>query len=389
MNRRWELDALRGLMLVLMTLTHLPTRLAGPFGQPFGFVSAAEGFVFLSAYVAGQVYSRRQRRDGPDEMRSAFLQRALKVYLCQVGLLLFLFGVVAAIGVLRSEAAITDLVDFYLARPGAALLAGLALVYNPPLLDILPMYVLFMLVSPMLLLHGPRGGWGVVLGASVLLWLGSQFDLGPRLYEGVAALTGLAVPTHETGSFHLLAWQFLWVLGLWMGAQDLDDSAPPLRFPRWMVGAAWAWALACLAWRHAVGQAPFGADEALNLLFDKWRLAPLRLLDFFALLVLTMHHGAWLKAHLPRLAVLETLGRAALPVFCAHLVAVLTALAFAGAATPERPGWIDAAVLGAGFAAMWLVAELVALIDRRTAALRARLSARRSGSPPARPGAAQ
>ena len=33
-----ELDALRGLMLVLMTLTHLPTRLSSPLGQPFGYV---------------------------------------------------------------------------------------------------------------------------------------------------------------------------------------------------------------------------------------------------------------------------------------------------------------------------------------------------------------
>jgi uncharacterized membrane protein len=41
MNRLWELDALRGLMLVLMTLTHLPTRFSDPAGQPFGWVSAA------------------------------------------------------------------------------------------------------------------------------------------------------------------------------------------------------------------------------------------------------------------------------------------------------------------------------------------------------------
>ncbi len=56
MKRYWEIDALRGLMLVLMTVTHLPTRLTDPLGQPFGFVSAAEGFVLLSAFVAGLVY---------------------------------------------------------------------------------------------------------------------------------------------------------------------------------------------------------------------------------------------------------------------------------------------------------------------------------------------
>jgi hypothetical protein len=52
-QRYWEVDALRGLMLVLMTVTHLPSRLTDPLGQPFGFVSAAEGFVLLSAFMAG------------------------------------------------------------------------------------------------------------------------------------------------------------------------------------------------------------------------------------------------------------------------------------------------------------------------------------------------
>ena len=44
-GRAWEMDALRGVMLVAMTLTHLPTRFSSPAGQPLGFVSAAEGFV--------------------------------------------------------------------------------------------------------------------------------------------------------------------------------------------------------------------------------------------------------------------------------------------------------------------------------------------------------
>jgi len=58
MERQTELDWLRGLMLVLMTVTHLPTWFSAHLGQPFGFVSAAEGFVFLSAYLVGSVYWR-------------------------------------------------------------------------------------------------------------------------------------------------------------------------------------------------------------------------------------------------------------------------------------------------------------------------------------------
>ena len=69
-GRLWQVDALRGLMLVLMTLTHVPTRWSSPAGQPFGYVSAAEGFVLLSAFMAGWVYTaraeeERHRRDAP------------------------------------------------------------------------------------------------------------------------------------------------------------------------------------------------------------------------------------------------------------------------------------------------------------------------------------
>ncbi|MCU1296441.1 MAG: acyltransferase family protein [Acidobacteriaceae bacterium] len=49
-QRRPELDALRGLMLTLMTLAHLPTQAQVITNQQLGFVSEAEGFVFLSAF---------------------------------------------------------------------------------------------------------------------------------------------------------------------------------------------------------------------------------------------------------------------------------------------------------------------------------------------------
>jgi hypothetical protein len=56
MQRRIELDAARGVMLVWMTLTHLPTMVSTYSNQPFGFVSGAEGFMFLSALFTGRIY---------------------------------------------------------------------------------------------------------------------------------------------------------------------------------------------------------------------------------------------------------------------------------------------------------------------------------------------
>lgn len=98
MTRRLDIDALRGLMLVLMTFTHLPTRFASPFGQPLGFVSSAEGFVFLSAFMCGWIYSERAKRDGLSSMRRALWQRATAIYACQIALLVFLLTIVASIG---------------------------------------------------------------------------------------------------------------------------------------------------------------------------------------------------------------------------------------------------------------------------------------------------
>lgn len=388
MTRRWELDALRGLMLVLMTLTHLPTRFSDPFGQPFGFVSAAEGFVFLSAYMAGDVYTRRHDRRGETEMKSAFWRRAFKLYVIQVALLVFAFSVIALAGALAHQSAVTDMLDFYFQRPFTAFAASLLLLYNPPLLDILPLYVMFMLLSPVVLIHGLRGGWTLLLAASIAMWLLAQFDVGASLHEAAVAFIRLPVPLAHTGAFDVFAWQLLWMLGLWMGAQDARGNPPPTRFPDWMLRAALIYALTCLMWRHAIGQSPFGADATLNLLFDKWQLGPLRLLDFFALLIVVLAFGTRLKAALPRVAALETLGRAALPVFCAHLVATLIALAWIGRPRPERPWSVDVLTLVATLLLLWLVALVTQWLERPAQALRERLSAPRRWSVPAPQGQA-
>lgn len=374
--RHWELDALRGLMLVLMTLTHLPTRFASPAGQPFGFVSAAEGFVLLSAYVAGLVYTRRERRDGAQRMQQAFWRRALKLYGLQAGLLVFLFTVVLGVGALLGQPAVLNLASFFLERPLVALAGALALVYNPPLLDILPLYVLFMVASPVLLLHGLHRGWRGILAGSVALWLGAQFGLGAWLYGTLAGLLHWPVPVDQTGSFHLLAWQFPWVLGLWLGASHAEQpDAPPLRFPRWMVHGALAVTMVGMAWRHAVGQVPFPGMPEFNLLFDKWQLGPLRVISLFALIVLVWHHGPALARRMPTPKLLVTYGQASLPVFVAHVALVLALLATVGEPDADRPWLIDVLLLVGAFAILDGVALLSVTLDEA----QARRVARRAG----------
>jgi len=386
-GRRVDLDAVRGLMLVLMTLTHLPTRWSDPFGQPFGYVSAAEGFVMLSAYMAGMVYTGRGLQEGVPAMRRAFLQRALKIYGCQAALLLFLFSFIAAFGLGAENPDVRYLISYYLREPLTAFWSALLLVHNPPLLDILPLYIVFMLASPWVLAWGLTRGWGGVLAASTLLWALAQFDFGTWAYGVLQGATGLPVPLRETGSFEMFGWQFLWVFGLYMGAGAARGEPAPT-FPRWIVVFALAYALATLVWRHAVGQVPFGPNEALNAPWDKWHLGPLRLINFFALLVLAMRFGPALMARLPRQRWLELLGAASLPVFCTHLVLVLIALLAVGAPKPERPLAIDAAILLASFAVLTVVAAISGRLDAYATAFKARRAARRSArrAAPGRPG---
>jgi hypothetical protein len=368
-QRYWEVDALRGLMLVLMTVTHLPTRLTDPLGQPFGFVSAAEGFVLLSAFMAGLVYSRTGHRDGIDAMRRAFWQRALKIYMAQAATLLFLFTIIAAVGLRIDQPAVKNLMSYYLTQPREGFLFGLLLVYEPALLDILPMYIFFMLLSPWVLAFAFRHGWTPVILTSTAVWAAAQFGLSEAIYRLAVRWTGIPVPFHEMGAFNAYAWQFLW-----MGAARSAPGALPLRMPPWLLVVAAPIALYGFYWRHhgPHGQAPFGADDHLNLLFDKWLLGPLRLVDLVALGVLAIGFGPALMRRLPRLHWLEAMGSASLPVFCAHLVAVLLVLAFYGGNQTARPWWGDALLLAAVFGGLYAVARATLWVDARRAARRFR-----------------
>jgi hypothetical protein len=183
------------------------------------------------------------------------------------------------------------------------------------------------------------------------------------------------VPFDQTGAFDLPAWQFLWMLGLALGAGGIASGREQVgrpRFPRWWLRTALGVALIGLGWRHWRGQAPFEHWQHLNVLLDKWHLGPLRLINFFALLTLALHYGPAIVARLPRMRFLEVLGAASLPVFCAHLVVVLLSLAVLGPPAPERPAWMDAALLAGTFAVLYAVATVAQLGTDGVVALWAR-----------------
>ncbi|MFZ0743151.1 MAG: OpgC domain-containing protein [Terracidiphilus sp.] len=324
LERRPELDALRGLFLVWMTLTHLPTRFSDFVNQPIGFVSSAEGFVFISALLVGRLYIRDLVQN-PANVRTRLWKRSLKIYGYHLLMLTLAFTVVAAYAVHTHKAALTNLLNFYFAHPVVAIVGSVLLLYCPPLLDILPMYVTFLFFTPMLLSAAVRFGWRRILAVSGLVWLLAQFGLRDLVHNWIVHITHLQIPLQESGAFNLFAWQAVWTVGLWIGARSATKLEPFRKVPAWAAAISVAACLFFIGVRYG-WLGPHLTIQALGLQLDKWQIGPMRVLNLVAFTVIFY----WLRKYLLRLVSIEpflTLGRASLRVFCAHIFFVFVGLA--------------------------------------------------------------
>ena len=323
LERRPELDALRGLFLVWMTLTHLPTRYSDFVNQPFGFVSSAEGFVFISALLVGRLYIRDLVQN-PANVRARLWKRSLKIYGYHLLMIAFAFTVVAAIAIHTHKAALVNLLDFYLAHPLVAIAGSVLLLYCPPLLDILPMYVTFLFFTPLALSAATRFGWKWILTASATIWIMAQFGVRDVVHNWIVQITHLQIPLQETGAFNLFAWQGVWLVGLWLGARSATTTEPLFKIPGWTAALAAAVCLFFIGVRFQwLGQ--HLTPQTLGVKLDKWQIGPLRVLNLMSFTVLVY----WARRILLRLVSIEpflTLGKASLRVFCAHIVFVFAGL---------------------------------------------------------------
>ena len=318
-QRVHELDSLRGLFLVLMTATHLPTRLRFYSHDFFGFVSAAEGFVFLSAFLT-------TFRLKPDQtalsLRAPLLQRAARLY----GYHLLLAGFAcAAVLLFPYRPALSSFMAFFLEQPQIAIPGLLTLAYCPPLLDILPMYIFFLAATPFALQLAERYGYRVLIAGSALIWLVGQLGARELLQRGVGGALG-GLPPERFGAFNVLAWQLLWVLGLSLGRSVHARAIATHPLPSWVIGAALASAFGFFSLRLLVLS---GLELSPDLLFNKWNLGPARLLNMTCLALVFVR----IVRHVvpaPTARGLSLLGRASLPVFCAHIVLSLLMHAIVG-----------------------------------------------------------
>jgi hypothetical protein len=156
--------------------------------------------------------------------------------------------------------------------PLKAVVLGASLLYQPQYLDILPMYCFFLILTPLVLWQLQTGHLRRVLACSGALWLIAGLTLHlPRNPLGV-----------NFGAFNPLCHQFLFVIGICLGAKRvrLGGFEPAVRRPLIVVSVAIAALFLLLRWGYALVPAFTPFVDRLSPLSSAGQLGPLRLLNF-------------------------------------------------------------------------------------------------------------
>jgi hypothetical protein len=333
-----------------MITDHLPVLFPGVFAiipccyEALGFFSMAEGFVFLSGYVTGLVYTRVRREKGDGALYRKAIHRSFTIYAYYVSAVVVLLVTVRAGG--RAHVvwgSWQHLMDLPL-RVAAIKVA--ALVYQPTFLEILPMYAGFLLLAPVLITLLDKGMIVPIAATSVLLWGLGQF--GAR-EDALGAL----FPTGDVyfGVFNLVTWQLLFVSGLICGHRSAVLGRPWIPQGWKLPLAAYLLALGLFALKHHL--VPATVD-------DRWiqrsSLGPLRLLDFACLVYLVTRFRGNIERRIAW-EPLALLSRNSLQIFAFHLMPIyLGWLVIDGKTTISQ--WIEIGFFAFCVLGLMLIARL-------------------------------
>src|SRR5277367_4782086 len=200
-SRDLRLDFFRGLALICIFIDHIPENYLNYFTlSAIGFFDAAEVFIFISGFTAALVYGRALAARGVLIATVQVLRRAWQLYVAHIFLfVIFIAEVSYTVNAFNNPMYNEEMgVGDFLEHPHIAVVHALLLQFQPTFLDILPLYIVLLLIFPVLLMAIKRSPW-LALVPSALIYLEVQ-------------IFGVDVPAYPPGSvwtFNPLAWQFL------------------------------------------------------------------------------------------------------------------------------------------------------------------------------------
>jgi hypothetical protein len=277
-QRDLRLDFFRGLALLFIFIDHIPENVLSYFTlQAFQFYDAAEVFIFISGYTAALVYSKTLALQGTFYATAQILRRAWQLYVAHIFLFMIFIAEVSYTATTFNNPMYNDemrVADF-LEEPHVAIVKALLLEFQPTFLDILPLYILLLVIFPMILL-GLRLQPLSVLIPSFLLY-------------AVVQVIDVPVPAYPEGHvwyFNPLAWQFLFTAGAALGfggtltGRRLRPAGAPLLMAIIVVGVG---LIIKLSWTiHGVWDAFPGLFLKELWPVNKNNLSPIRLVPFVA-----------------------------------------------------------------------------------------------------------
>jgi hypothetical protein len=350
-GRDLRIDFARGVALWWIFTDHIPADWLGNFSiRNFALCDATEIFVLLAGYAGGIAYGGTMRRQGWLYAAADVVRRAWTLYIAHIFLFVLFAAQVGYSATLLDRNDYLDEIhlDAMGAAPYRALLEALTLHFQPAYLNILPLYVVLLLIFAVAL---PLLRFPPLLAA---------LSLG--LYAA-ARLFAWNLPSWTGGGwfFNPFTWQLLFMMGA------ILSFAPGERPKKsWWLDAIsvlvvlFGLVMQWVVWQHpsVVAHLPPGIVRAL-MSVDKEGLHPFRLISILALTWLTARlvpaGAAWLRTRAAGALILA--GQHSLPVFCAGIF-----LAFLGRIATEMDDGVLAQigvnVVGAG--ALWTVAAIAA-----------------------------
>ena len=322
-GRDLRLDLFRGVANWWIFLDHIPNNVLNWLTiRNYGFSDAADLFVFISGYTASFVYARIMVERGFIIGAAKPLRRAWQLYVAHV--LLFLVFI-AAVGLAAQHwnqpALVNELnVAGVINNPIQTVFEGLILKFKPVNFDVLPLYIVLMLVFPVVLWCMVRQP-DIVMLCSVLLYVSARHF-------------GWNLPSYPSGHwyFNPFCWQILFIFGAWFALRGVLTTQPIVRSRLFIIlGSAYllfALAITMAGRFPAVGHAliPDWLFNAFNP-NDKTNVAPYRVIHFLVVAFMITRFlsrdwpGLKWKVFAPAIAC----GQHSLEVFCGGVF-----LAFAG-----------------------------------------------------------
>lgn len=304
------IDFWRGLALVMIFIDHVPGNAFAYWTlSAFAICDAAELFVFLAGWALSYATGGPRKPEPAGRVMIRLIARAIEVYRAQLVITLMALALLAATALIRQNPIYLEWHNagpaFY--EPVRALIGVVLMSYQLGYFNILPLYVVLLVMGPAIVLIG-RADARAALALSVLVWLAAL----------LSRVSMPSWPVEDPWFFNPFSWQLVMTLGFLAGERARQGDELRAVVAPWVPIAALVVGLCALTTQLHIGPDPLLVPEPrLLFVYDKTYVSPIRIINLLALVIAFHAVFGVIDRRVPWLTSwLCSFGRNSLAVFC-------------------------------------------------------------------------